>query len=112
MSFVETFLNWDVLVRSLPLLLTGLKVTVQLGAVSIVGGLALGLFIAMLRLYALSPFRVGAKIFIDIFRSIPILVLLIVVYYALPFVGLRLSPFLSAVTALTLVSGAWGSGTP
>ena len=41
------------------------------------------------------------------FRSIPLLVLLIVVYYALPFVGLRMSPFLSAATALTLVSGAY-----
>ena len=45
--------------------------------------------------------------YIDIFRSIPLLVLLIVVYYALPFVGIRLSPFLSAVTALTLVSAAY-----
>ena len=107
MSFVETFLNWDVLVRSLPLLMTGLKVTGQLGAVSIVAGLALGLVIALLRLYAITPLRVVAKIYIDIFRSIPILVLLIVVYYALPFVGLRLSPFLSAVLALTLVSGAY-----
>lgn len=42
-----------------------------------------------------------------IFRSIPLLVLLIIVYYALPFVGLRLSPFASAMTALTLVSGAY-----
>jgi len=107
MNFVETFLNWDVLVRSLPLLMTGLKVTAQLGAVSIVLGLALGLVIAMLRLYAIVPLSIAAKVYIDIFRSIPILVLLIVVYYALPFVGLRLSPFLSAVTALTLVSGAY-----
>ena len=51
--------------------------------------------------------RILARIYIDIFRSIPLLVLLIVVYYALPFVGIRLSPFASAMTALTLVSGAY-----
>jgi polar amino acid transport system permease protein len=51
--------------------------------------------------------RVLVKIYIDIFRSIPLLVLLIVVYYALPFVGIRLSPFVSAVAALTLVSAAY-----
>ena len=107
MGFAETFLNWDVLVRSLPLLLTGLKVTAQLGAVSILAGLALGLLVALIRVYAPTPLSFLARLYIDVFRSIPLLVLLIVVYYALPFVGLRLSPFLSAVWALTLVSGAY-----
>jgi polar amino acid transport system permease protein len=107
MGFVETFLNWDVFIRSLPLLLTGLKVTAQLGATAIVAGLLLGLGTALLRLYGVAPLRAAARVYIDVFRSIPLLVLLIVVYYALPFVGLRLSPFLSAATALTLVSGAY-----
>ena len=107
MGFVETFFNWDVLVSSFPLLLFGLRVTLLLGAVSIVAGLVLGLFVALARLYARRPFSVAAKIYIDIFRSIPLLVLLIIVYYALPFVGLRLSPFMSAALALTLVSGAY-----
>lgn len=107
MGFVETFLNWDVFVRSLPLLLTGLKVTAQLGVVSILAGLLLGLCVAMIRLYAFTPLQIVAKIYIDVFRSIPLLVLLIVVYYALPFVGLRLSPFMSAVCTLTVVSGAY-----
>ena len=107
MGFVETFLNWDVFVRSMPLLLTGLKVTAQLGVVSILAGLLLGLCVAMIRLYAFAPLQIVAKIYIDVFRSIPLLVLLIVVYYALPFVGLRLSPFMSAVCTLTVVSGAY-----
>jgi len=106
-SFTETFFNWDVLVSSFPLLLSGLRVTLLLGAFSIVAGLVLGLVIALVRIYALRPASIAAKIYIDIFRSIPILVLLIVIYYALPFVGLRLSPFMSAATALTLVSGAY-----
>ncbi len=107
MGFIETFFNWDVLVSSFPLLLTGLRVTLILGAVSIVAGLVLGLFVALVRLYATRPFSVVAKIYIDVFRSIPLLVLLIIVYYALPFVGLRLSPFMSAALALTLVSCAY-----
>jgi len=107
LSFVETFFNWDVFIRSLPLLVTGLKVTAQLGVVSIIAGLMLGLVIALGRLYGPFPLRWLIRIYIDIFRSIPLLVLLIVVYYALPFVGLRLSPFMSAVCALTAVSGAY-----
>ena len=107
MGFVETFFNWNVFVSSFPLLLSGLRITLLLGTVSIVAGLVLGLFIALTRIYAVQPFRVIAKIYTDVFRSIPLLVLLIVVYYALPFVGLRLSPFMSAAVALTLVSGAY-----
>jgi polar amino acid transport system permease protein len=44
---------------------------------------------------------------VDAFRAVPVLVLLIVVYYALPFVGLSLSAFASAVLALAAVSSAY-----
>ena len=107
MSFTETFFNWDVLVSSLPLLLSGLKVTLMLGFVGILFGLLFGLLIALVRIYAIRPASLAAKVYTDVFRSIPILVLLIVIYYALPFVGLRFSPFMSAAVALTLVSGAY-----
>lgn len=107
MSFVETFFNWNVFVSSFPLLLSGLRITLLLGVVSIIAGLVSGLFIALTRIYGARPLGIVAKVYTDVFRSIPILVLLIVVYYALPFVGLRLSPFMSAAVALTLVSGAY-----
>lgn len=107
MDIFETFLNAEVMRRTFPMLLQGLWITVQLGATSIVAGLALGLALAMIRLYAFVPVRFLARVYIDIFRSIPLLVLMIIIYYALPFVGLRLSPFASAMTALTLVSGAY-----
>ena len=100
-------MNGPVLVDSLPLLLAGLWVTIQLGVASIVAGLVLGLGAALLRMYGPKPVVVIVKIYIDIFRSIPILVLLILVYYALPFVGARLTSFWAAWTALTLVSGAY-----
>ena len=107
MDIFETFLNAEVMRRTFPLLMKGLWITLQLGAASIVAGLALGLGLAMARLYAPAPARFLTRVYIDIFRSIPLLVLLIIVYYALPFVGLWLSPFASAMTALTLVSGAY-----
>ncbi|MFN3276872.1 MAG: amino acid ABC transporter permease [Paracoccus hibiscisoli] len=107
MDIFDTFLNADVMRRTFPMLLQGLWITLQLGAASIVAGLVLGLGLAMARLYGPAPVRFVTRLYIDIFRSIPLLVLLIIVYYALPFVGLRLSPFLSAMSALTLVSGAY-----
>jgi polar amino acid transport system permease protein len=47
--------------------------------------------------------------YIDVFRAIPLLVLLVVIYYALPFVGIRLSPFGAAASALSLVSSAYSA---
>lgn len=107
MNLINTFFNIPVLLDSLPQLLWGLLVTLQIGVTSIVVGLVGGLFLAVARLY--SPKLVVAliRVYVDVFRSIPLLVLLIVVYYALPFVGIKLSPFLSAVTALSLVSAAY-----
>ncbi len=107
MNFVDTFFNGQVLADAWPLLREGLWITLQLGAVAIGVGLTLGLLVAVLRLYGMTPVRALAAVYVDLFRSLPLLVLLIVVYYALPFVGLRLSSFASAVCALGLVSAAY-----
>lgn len=109
MDIFQTFFNLRVFQQALPLLLTGLWVTLLLGATSIVLGMVGGLVLALVRLYARSPLRQLAIVYIDVFRAIPLLVLLVIVYYALPFVGIRLSPFLSAVTALSLVSSAYSA---
>lgn len=103
----STFFNRQVFEEALPLLLKGLGVTVTLGAVSILAGLVSGLALSLVRLYAPGPLRVAARLYIDVFRSLPLLVLLVLVYYALPFVGVRLSSFAAAATALSLVSCAY-----
>ncbi|WP_457588353.1 amino acid ABC transporter permease [Ensifer canadensis] len=107
MNLLNTFFNIPILFDTFPLLLSGLLVTLEIGVTSIIAGLAGGLFLALVRLYGPGPIPFLSKIYIDIFRSIPLLVLLIIVYYALPFVGIRFSPFVSAVVALTLVSSAY-----
>lgn len=107
MDLITTFFNWPVFLQALPQLLEGLGVTVVLGVVSIVAGLVSGLLLALVRLYGPAPMRVLARIYTDVFRSIPLLVLLVLVYYALPFVGVRLSSFSAAALAISMVSCAY-----
>lgn len=107
MDLFEVFFNLDVLRRSLPLLLRGLWTTILLGAVSIVLGLLLGLVLVMLRLYGQRAVRLLAVGYISLFRALPLLVLLVLIYYALPFLGVRLSSFAAATAALSMVSGAY-----
>lgn len=109
MSVFDTFLNGKVFLDTLPLLLSGLWVTIGLGLAAVVLGLAGGFLLALVRLYAPAPARLAAIAYINVFRAIPLLVLLIVIYYALPFVGIRLSPFAAATTALSLVSAAYSA---
>ena len=107
MDLLDTFFNWPVFRGALPMLLEGLWITILLGAVSIAVGFAGGLVTALVRLYVPLWLRTIARIYIVVFRSIPLLVLLVLVYYALPFVGIRLTSFAAAATALSLVSCAY-----
>jgi polar amino acid transport system permease protein len=109
MDIVSTFFNVEVLWRSLPLLLSGLWRTILLGALSIALGLVFGILLALVRLYAAKPFRWLAIAYIDVFRALPVLVWLVLVYYAFPFLGIRFSPFVSACFALTTVSAAYAA---
>ena len=107
MGFVDTFLNMDVILRVLPMLWRGVGNTISLALATLFFGGIGGVLICLVRLYAPLPFRILAIVFIDLFRAIPILVLLILIYYALPFAGIVLSPFTSAVLALALVFAAF-----
>jgi polar amino acid transport system permease protein len=107
MELIDTFFNWSILVRSFPILIRGLGNTILLGCTSIVFGSIAGLAVCLVRLYAPKLMRRIATLYIDIFRALPILVVLILIYYALPFVGVRLSSFVSAALALSLVFAAF-----
>lgn len=104
---VRTFFNAEVLARSVPILLRGLTNTLLLGVSVIVLGSVLGVLICLVRLYAWAPLRLLAVLYIDVIRSLPALVLLILVYFALPFAGLTLDPFPAALLALSAAMGAY-----
>jgi polar amino acid transport system permease protein len=109
MSLIETFFNVQVLWDSLPALMRGVLNTFLLGLLSIAVGVPAGLFIAIIRLYAPKPLRLLTVGYIDIFRALPVLVVLILIYYALPFIGIRFSAWTSAVLAFSMVMAAYSA---
>ncbi len=109
MSLLDTFFNADVMLSSLPALLRGFLNTLLLGLLSIGIGIPVGLMISLVRLYAPKPFRLLAVGYIDIFRALPVLVVLILIYYALPFLGIRLSSWASAVMAFAIIMAAYSA---
>lgn len=106
-QLIFTFFNGEVAARYLPQILKGAVVTVELGLVIIAAGLALGLLLAYLRSLPSRVLRLLIRIWVDVFRALPPLVLIILFYYALPFLGFSLSAFAATWLALTLVLAAF-----
>jgi polar amino acid transport system permease protein len=109
MTLVETFFNVDVMVSAIPALMRGFFNTLLLGLLACGIGIPVGLLISLVRLYAPKPFRWLAIGYIDIFRALPVLVVLILIYYALPFVGIRFSSWVSATLAFTFIMSAYSA---
>jgi len=106
-KLIDTFFNAEVFLSALPLLLRGLLNTVLLGATAIVFGSIGGVALALLRLYGWRPVRLLSILYIDIMRALPTLVVIVMVYFALPFVGITLSSFTAASLALSMVLAAY-----
>ena len=93
---------------SLPYLMDGFQITIQIWAISIVLGVALGLVTCLLKLSPFRPLRAVAWVYIWIIRGTPMLVQAMVVYFGVPQVtGLRLTPFTAGVITLSLNAGAY-----
>ena len=109
MTLLDTFFNGQVMLSAFPALMRGLLNTILLGLLAIGIGIPVGLVISLIRLYAPKPFRWLAIGYIDIFRAMPVLVVLILIYYALPFVGIRFSSWVSATLAFTFIMSAYSA---
>ena len=106
-AFLENFANIDSLLEVWPLLLSGLRITAILTVVIVPLGAALGLLVAVLHSLHVR-YLTGLLIFyVDFLRSFPPLVLLILVYYGLPFLGIELGELTAAALALVLNSSSY-----
>jgi polar amino acid transport system permease protein len=109
MTLLDTFFNGQVMLSAFPALMRGLFNTILLGLLAIGIGIPVGLVISLIRLYAPKPFRWLVIGYIDIFRAMPVLVVLILIYYALPFVGIRFTSWVSATLAFTFIMSAYSA---
>lgn len=104
---LQQFLNWDIMRQALPLLLKGLAVTAEISAVVVVLGLTGGPLVALASLSPRPWLRWPTRFYVDVFRALPPLVVLIFVYSGLPFAGIRLNPFTAVVVAFFLNNSAY-----
>ena len=74
----------EVILQNLPFLLAGLRTTVQLAVAGIVGGTLLGLVLGVLRYSGIPVLSQTAAAYIEVVRGTPLLVVLLICFFALP----------------------------
>ncbi|GAC1436536.1 MAG: ectoine/hydroxyectoine ABC transporter permease subunit EhuD [Chloroflexota bacterium] len=105
MSLVVPALALD----SLGTLLGGLVLTIVMTLIVITLSLILGVFVALGRLSRLAPLRFVVGIYVEVIRSTPLLLQLVYIYVVLPYVGVRLDPFVAGIVGLTVNYAAYMS---
>ena len=95
-------MNMMELQAAMPGLMGGLWITFKVLFLAIIGGLALGTILALMRLSVIKILAVPAKLYVNFFRSVPLLLVLLWFYFAVPMVyNLVTGTYLTLDTAFT-----------
>ena len=106
-NLIFKFFNMQVLSDVWPYLLKGLWITVRLTLITMATSLMFGLIVALFRVSKNKFPRVISKVYVDVFRGTPLLVQIIIIFYALPDLGIMFDRFSAGIVALTLNNGAY-----
>ena len=106
---VDNFFNASVISQSLPLILSGFGITVLVSLLVIVVGLGLGLLLTIVRTMEVRVVNALIIAYVDFFRTMPQLVVLVLIYFGLPYLDIRLSPMVTIVLGLGMVLSAFAS---
>lgn len=101
--------EWSAVWQGLPYLLRGTGLTIVISGVAMVLAAGLGLALAVATQVGGTAARRGVDAYVEAFRNTPLLIQIFVVYFGLPQIGLRLSPFLSGLSALVLYAAAYNA---
>lgn len=90
-----------------PLIIQAAFVTLYISILSMVLAIVFGLFLAIIRIYAPKVISSISILYIEIIRGTPLLIQLFFIFYALPSIGISLSPFIAAILGLGLNYAAY-----
>lgn len=102
-------MNFDYMAiwNSRDILVLGVSNTLLISAITIPCGICIGGFICLMRISGYRVLRWLAVAYIEIIRNIPLLILIFMLFYALPFYGIRLSGFTTGFICLSIYGGAY-----
>ncbi len=105
--FIDTFFKPELIARYLPDILRGMVVTTEIAVLVVIAGIALGLALALIRSLRVRLINLLIVIFADVARTLPPLVLVLIVYFGLPNVGIVLPSYVVLWLVLSLILAAF-----
>ena len=109
--------DWGVIQRSLPyLFLEGMRFTVTLTVLAMTGGIIFGTLLAMMRLSSFMPVSMLAGAYVNLMRSIPLVLVIFWFYFLVPYIGawitgadrpIQVGAFYSALVTFTMFEAAY-----
>ncbi|MES2260027.1 MAG: amino acid ABC transporter permease [Pseudomonadota bacterium] len=101
--------QFGLVLQGIDKLLQGALLTIELSALSMALGLALGIFIAVILRNGSTLARTCARTYVEVIRSTPFLVQLLLIFFGMPALGLRLEANEAALLAMTVNLGAYAA---
>jgi glutamate/aspartate transport system permease protein len=109
--------DWDVIVRSLPyLFIDGMTFTMMLTALATIGGIVIGTLLALMRLSGIPPLALLAGGYVNLMRSVPLVLVIFWFYFLVPFIGqwltgaarpIQVGAFWSCLITFTIFEAAY-----
>ena len=109
--------DFDVIGRSLPYLFReGMAFTLTLTGIAMSGGIVFGTLLAMMRLAKFPPLALAAGAYVNLMRSVPLLLVIFWFYFLVPWIGqwligatqpVRVGAFLSSAITFTMFEAAY-----
>jgi glutamate/aspartate transport system permease protein len=111
--------DFEVIVRSLPYLFyQGMTFTLTLTALASLGGIVVGTALALMRLSGIAPLAMMATTYVNLMRSVPLVLVIFWFYFLVPYIGqwltgagqpIQVGPTLSSIVTFTLFEAAYFS---
>jgi len=90
-----------------PVILDGCILTLEISILSMAIAIAVGFLLALMRVYGPFPLRLISILYIEIVRGTPLLVQLLILFYGLPYIGIKLEPFIAGMLGLGMNYAAY-----
>ena len=100
-------MNWEFIIKYLPLYQKAAVLTVKIGVIGIVFAVLVGLVCAAVQYYKIPVARQITAVYIELSRNKPLLVQLFFLYYGFPKIGVRLSAEVCGVVGLAFLGGSY-----
>ena len=106
-NLFEKYFSIPIIREVLPYLLKGALLTIIFSASSEIFGIIIGMVTSIIRVSRIKVLNHLAIIYVDLFRGTPLLMQIIFIYYALPYLGINLPASVAGIAALSINSGAY-----